>query len=96
MLSLSLLASWTGIWSIGHPALVAIGVVFLRNPFSAFFSLAFSTPAPETLRNGDSHYRYRQSSDLLYLTGFAEPESCLVFRPGADKERVVLFVSNDP
>ena len=25
VLSLSLLASWTGIWSIGHPALVAIG-----------------------------------------------------------------------
>src|SRR5687768_15139022 len=24
VLSLSLLASWTGIWSIGHPALVAI------------------------------------------------------------------------
>ncbi len=47
---------------------------------------------PERLRNGDAHYPFRQSSDLFYLTGFAEPEATLVLRPGADKERVVLFV----
>jgi Xaa-Pro aminopeptidase len=47
---------------------------------------------PETLRNGDVHNPYRQSSDLLYLTGFAEPEATLVVRPGAERERVVLFV----
>lgn len=51
----------------------------------------FHSP-PEALRNGDAHYRYRQSSDLLYLTGFAEPESALMLRPGAAKERTVLFV----
>ena len=47
---------------------------------------------PELLRNGDSHYPFRQSSDLLYLTGFAEPESALVLVPGAAKEKVILFV----
>lgn len=47
---------------------------------------------PELLRNGDSHYPFRQSSDLLYLTGFAEPESALVLIPGAAKEKVILFV----
>jgi len=47
---------------------------------------------PEQLRNGDAHHPYRQSSDLYYLTGFREPEATLVLRPGADQERVVLFV----
>lgn len=47
---------------------------------------------PEALRNGDVHYPFRQSSDLHYLTGFGEPETTLVLRPGADKERVVMFV----
>lgn len=51
----------------------------------------FHSP-PETLRNGDVHNPFRQSSDLLYLTGFAEPEATLVLRPGAESERVVLFV----
>jgi Xaa-Pro aminopeptidase len=47
---------------------------------------------PERLRNGDAHYPFRQSSDLYYLTGFVEPEATLVLRPGADQDRVVLFV----
>ncbi len=47
---------------------------------------------PESVRNGDAHYRYRQSSDLYYLTGFTEPGATLVLRPGADSERVTLFV----
>ncbi|RMH41693.1 MAG: Xaa-Pro aminopeptidase [Deltaproteobacteria bacterium] len=51
----------------------------------------FHSP-PEAIRNGDAHYRYRQSSDLLYLTGFTEPEATLVLRPGAAKHRVVMFV----
>lgn len=46
---------------------------------------------PETLRNGDVHHIFRQSSDLHYLSGFDEPEATLVLRPGAD-ERVVMFV----
>lgn len=52
---------------------------------------------PERLRNGDSHHAFRQHSDLVYLTGFLEPEATLVLRPGAEKERVILFVRpSDP
>jgi Xaa-Pro aminopeptidase len=47
---------------------------------------------PERMRNGDSHYRFRQNSDLYYLTGFLEPEAVLVLRPGADDGKVVMFV----
>jgi Xaa-Pro aminopeptidase len=47
---------------------------------------------PERLRNGDSYHPFRQISDLLYLTGFVEPEATLVLRPGHDTERVVMFV----
>ena len=47
---------------------------------------------PERLRNGDAHHRFRQHSDVYYLTGFVEPEATLVLRPGAEKDRVVMFV----
>jgi Xaa-Pro aminopeptidase len=45
----------------------------------------------EQRRNSDVDYRYRQPSDLLYLTGFEEPEAVAVLAPGR-KERFVLFV----
>lgn len=52
---------------------------------------------PERLRNGDTFHSFRQASDLVYLTGFLEPETTLVLRPGAETERVVLFVRpSDP
>jgi Xaa-Pro aminopeptidase len=47
---------------------------------------------PERLRNGDAYHAFRQSSDLVYLTGFLEPDTTLVLRPGAETERVVMFV----
>jgi Xaa-Pro aminopeptidase len=47
---------------------------------------------PERLRNGDSYHVFRQHSDLIYLTGFLEPDTTLVLRPGAETERVVMFV----
>src|SRR5689334_6563476 len=47
---------------------------------------------PERLRNGDAFHPFRQLSDLLYLTGFVEPDATLVLRPGAEKDRVVMFV----
>jgi Xaa-Pro aminopeptidase len=47
---------------------------------------------PERLRNGDAFHPFRQHSDLFYLTGFDEPDATLVMRPGADQERVVMFV----
>ncbi|HEU4730281.1 MAG TPA: aminopeptidase P N-terminal domain-containing protein [Kofleriaceae bacterium] len=47
---------------------------------------------PERLRNGDAYHVFRQHSDLVYLTGFLEPDATLVLRPGAETERVVMFV----
>ena len=47
---------------------------------------------PERLRNGDAFFPFRQHSDLIYLTGFVEPDTTLVLRPGAETERVIMFV----
>lgn len=49
------------------------------------------TANPEYIRNNDVHYSYRQDSNFYYLTGFEEPESILVFRPG-QKQESILFV----
>jgi Xaa-Pro aminopeptidase len=46
---------------------------------------------PEYIRNHDVHFPYRQDSNLFYLTGFEEPESVLVIRPGQTPE-TILFV----
>ncbi len=46
---------------------------------------------PECIRNSDVHYEYRQDSNFFYLTGFEEPESFFLFRPGLDPE-TILFV----
>jgi Xaa-Pro aminopeptidase len=47
---------------------------------------------PERLRNGDAFHPFRQHSDVFYLTGFVEPDTTLVLRPGAETERFVMFV----
>ena len=47
---------------------------------------------PERLRTGDAFYAFRQHSDVLYLTGFNEPQAVVVLRPGAATERFVMFV----
>ena len=47
--------------------------------------------APQLLRNGDSHFPYRQDSDFLYLTGFHEPEAVLVLLPGREQGEQLLF-----
>ena len=49
------------------------------------------TANPEFIRNNDVHYAYRQDSNFFYLTGFEEPESILLFRPGQTEE-TILFV----
>ena len=50
---------------------------------------------PEHLRNDDVHYPYRQDSNLYYLTGFEEPESILLFRPGQTPESVMFVRKKD-
>ena len=47
--------------------------------------------APERIRSRDTHYPYRQDSDLLYLTGFPEPDAVLVLVPGRSHGESILF-----
>jgi len=47
--------------------------------------------APERIRSRDTHYPYRQDSDLLYLTGFPEPDAVLVLVPGRQHGESILF-----
>jgi len=48
--------------------------------------------APERRRSNDTYYPYRPSSDVLYLSGFPEPEAVLVLAPHHPEHRFVLFV----
>src|SRR5262245_61763507 len=54
-------------------------------------ALVLASP-PEQLRNGDTHFKFRQDSDILYLTGFEEPGAVVVLRPGHPTARFVMFV----
>ncbi len=45
----------------------------------------------EHVRNGSVYHSFRQDSNLYYLTGFEEPASVFVFRPGQNPE-TILFV----
>jgi Xaa-Pro aminopeptidase len=47
---------------------------------------------PERLRNGDVHFKFRQDSDILYLTGFEEPGTVVVLRPEHPETPFVMFV----
>ncbi len=53
---------------------------------------ALFAAAPVATRSNDVEYGYRQDSDLLYLTGFPEPEAVCLFLPGRESGEVVLFV----
>ena len=44
-----------------------------------------------SVRNSDVEHRFRQTSDLWYLTGFTEPEALAVIAPGR-AEKFTLFV----
>jgi Xaa-Pro aminopeptidase len=47
--------------------------------------------ASEQTRNGDVHYRFRADSDFFYLSGFAEPDACMVLIPGREQGEYILF-----
>jgi len=51
---------------------------------------------PEQIRNHDVHFPYRQDSNFYYLTGFEEPESIFIFRPGLKPESVMFVRRRDP
>lgn len=50
---------------------------------------------PEYIRNHDSHFPYRPDSNLFYLTGWEEPESILILRPGMQPESVMFVRKKD-
>ncbi len=54
-------------------------------------AIAILPAAPHAVRNRDVEYPYRQDSDLLYLTGFAEPDAVAVLIPGREHGEFVLF-----
>ena len=57
-------------------------------------ALLFSPPHP--LRNGDAEYRYRQDSDILYLTGWRDPDCAVLLRPGAEQPFILFVQEKDP
>lgn len=54
--------------------------------------VAIFPSAPTTIRTNDTDYRYRQNSDLYYLTGFTEPETVCLLAPNHPEHKFVLFV----
>ncbi len=52
--------------------------------------------APVAVRNNDVEHEYRQNSDLFYVSGFDEPESLAVLRPGADAPYCLFVRPRDP
>ncbi len=55
-------------------------------------SVAIIPSSREVIRNRDAHYRFRQDSDFLYLSGFNEPDSMLVLVPGRKEGAFLMFV----
>lgn len=53
--------------------------------------IAIIPASPERRRNRDVYYKYRQDSDLHYLSGFPEPESVLVLIPGREYGEYIIF-----
>lgn len=55
-------------------------------------SVAVIVSNPERTRSNDTEHDYRQSSDVLYINGFPEPESAIVFTNIGGKCKCILFV----
>ena len=55
-------------------------------------SVAIIPSAKEATRSNDTHFRYRQNSDLFYLTGFEEPDSVAVISNIKDRPQYTLYV----
>lgn len=50
---------------------------------------------PEAVRNYDVYHPFRQDSDFFYLTGWEEPESVFLYRPGKTPETVMFVRKKD-
>lgn len=54
-------------------------------------SIAIVPSAKEKIRSRDTHYNFRQDSDVHYLSGFDEPEVVLALIPGRAHGEFVIF-----
>ena len=52
--------------------------------------------APHRTRNADTEHRYRQESDVLFLSGWAMPEVALLFRPQSPQPFIMFVQPRDP
>lgn len=60
-------------------------------------SIALIPAATEQIRNKDTDYPFRQSSDFYYLTGYLEPDALAILMPGhAESEYVLFNMPKDP
>lgn len=59
-------------------------------------SVAIIPSAREATRSNDTHFRFRQDSDFLYLTGFGEPESIAVIAPSRAAKYTLFVRPRDP
>lgn len=48
--------------------------------------------SPERNRSNDTFHAYRPNSDMLYLSGFEEPEAAMLLLPGHEEHPFVLFL----
>jgi Xaa-Pro aminopeptidase len=48
--------------------------------------------AEEKLRNNDATYLFRQDSDFYWLTGFDEPQGCVVLAARGGERKAIMFV----
>jgi Xaa-Pro aminopeptidase len=55
-------------------------------------SVAFVVSNPEQTRSNDTEFPYRQSSDILYLSNFPEPQTVLILSNIADKPSFSMIV----
>ena len=58
-------------------------------------TLFMQTSAPEKVYSLDVDYEYRPDSNLLYLTGIAQPDTVLLLMPGNRTKKEILFI-RDP
>ena len=77
-----------------HASLHAANRAAFLNALGGDAALIFA--APTRPRNGDADHRYRQSSDLLYLSGWRDPEAVALLRPGADRPFILFVQPRDP
>lgn len=55
-------------------------------------SVAIFLAGHEQVRSHDTEHPFRASSDVLYLTGFEEPDTVVVLAPGHEHGPLVMFV----